>query len=171
MAETLTDFIIRRRAEIDLEETPLQERLAALRAEKTQLAKAAIAAGLEAKPDSGQEGPRRGRPPKVRRPQEGTIKTHVIAILKEGGSGMTAGQILEKLRIQTGSTLLRSSLSPQLSRLKQEGYLELTGTHWHLPDQKIETSDNNLFNEELSEVSKPDYEAQDGKAPSGSGTS
>jgi hypothetical protein len=162
MNQTLAEFIARRRLEIEEEISPLQEKLTALRHEREQLKKAAIAAGLETKSLAEPDKPRR-------KLQTGTIKEAVIAILAETGDGLNASDLLVKLNERNSSTLIRSSLSPQLSRLKQDGYILLTGRIWHLPSQKIEPPDNNLFAGELSEGSKPDHEAQDVKATSGGG--
>ncbi len=167
MNETLAAFITRRNIELDDEELPLKQRLDAVRAERDQLRRAALAAGIEAQPDSGQEAPKRGR-----RPREGTIKTTVVAILQEVGRPMTALELLEQVNNRQGTTLMRSSLSPQLSRLKEEGAIKLTDKLWHLPEQSVsenEEPDPSLFAEDGSGTSITVPEAQGVKAAPGGG--
>ena len=167
MSESLTEFISRRRLEIEEEEGPLKEHLRSLMLEKVQLRKAAIAAGIEDKPLAEPDRPRI-----TRKVQTGTIKEAVIAILAEAGEGMTAGDLLVRLNERNNSALIRSSLSPQLSRLKQEGHIFLTGRIWHLAEQtpkEIEPSDHNLFEGNGSEGSKLEIHAKDREAGSGGG--
>ena len=163
-AENLLDFITRRREELDRLEAPHSEAIDKIKAEREQLRRAAMAAGIEAHPDSSKEGARQ-----TRRFGKMTIKEGVVAVLDEHPNGMPALDILREINLRYGWAYARESLSPQLSRLKQEGHIDLTGRIWHLPGQKIEPSDNNLFNEELSEGSKPVSEAQGVKAAPGGG--
>jgi len=170
-SESLTAFITRKRQELEKEEAPLKERLAEIQLERSQLTKAAIAAGIEPKPETGSEPKRRGP-----RPRQGTIKDIVVKILSDGGQGLTAINLLAELNHRNGTTLMRSSLSPQLSRLKDEGLICLTGNYWHLPGQPpINTNTPNeepgpsLFAENGPGTSKPVPEAQGVKAAPGGG--
>ena len=64
---------------------------------------------------------------------------------------MTALELLEQVNQRQGTTLLRSSLSPQLSRLKDEGVIKLTDKLWHLPEHSVpenEEPDPSLFVED-----------------------
>ena len=113
------------------------------------------------------EKPRRGP-----RPKDGTIKQAVIEILAAEGKGLVALDLLNRLNDRNGSTLVRSSLSPQLSRLKQEGVLQLTGGFWHLPGQSPETGyapGHNLFDELGPKGDDRVPEAQGVKAAPGGG--
>ena len=164
MSEKLEEFIARRLPELDEAEKPFLVGLAAIRLERLQLKRASLAAGFAAKSLAEPDRPR-----KTRKAQTGTIKEAVVAILAEASMGMTALDLLEKLNARNSSNLLRSSLSPQLSRLKQEGHIMLTNKLWHLPDQKIEPSDHNLFEGNGSEGSKLETHAKDREAGSGGG--
>lgn len=179
---------MQRRLEIEHQESALKAQLADLLVEKAQVNRAAIAAGFDAKPTSGSEVKKRG--PK---PRHGTIKEAVVEILTAQGRGMVAIDLLADLNHRNGSTLLRSSLSPQLSRLKDEGIIQLTDGYWHLPGQppfiteapdnpeslfgrhiqpipqNIGASDPQTFTSKGSKAPEPVPEAQDGKAPSGGG--
>lgn len=164
--ESLADFIARRRLELDADLLPLLQRLSAIKAEKDQLRRAALAAGLENEPTAGSEAPRRGR-----RLREGTIKTAVVAILEEVGRPMTALELLDRVNERQASTLVRTSLSPQLSRLKDEGAIKLTDKLWHLPEQSVpenEEPDPSLFSEDGSGTSETNP-AKDREAGSGGG--
>ncbi|MBR9901380.1 MAG: hypothetical protein GYB19_15140 [Rhodospirillales bacterium] len=65
--------------------------------------------------------------------QDGTIKDFVkTALAEQFPNGATARQILELYTETTGRELLRESLSPQLSRLKNEGSLISEKGKWIL---------------------------------------
>lgn len=62
----------------------------------------------------------------------------ILAVLDHKPNGMTAQEILEELNEKYfGGRLMRTSLSPQLSRLKdRDGKIELRGDRWmKLPAQ------------------------------------
>ena len=61
-----------------------------------------------------------------------TIQAGVLRILASSPNGMTALRILDELRTRFEMDYPRSSLSPQLSRLKAQGKLKLRGTVWSL---------------------------------------
>jgi hypothetical protein len=64
-----------------------------------------------------------------------TLKQLVLRALKEHFSeGATAQQLLEYFRRAYGRAIERSSLSPQLSRLRDDGHVVLSGKLWMLPD-------------------------------------
>lgn len=58
-----------------------------------------------------------------------TIKADIMALLDNHHNGLTALEILSELR-KNRSNLLRESLSPQLSRLKQSGWLVYNDGKW-----------------------------------------
>jgi len=74
---------------------------------------------------------------KVRKLKKMTIKQSVIQILMAHPHGLTARQILEKLRETSRPELPRHVLSPQLSRLLQEGRLTHKGRVWSLPQSDL----------------------------------
>jgi hypothetical protein len=51
---------------------------------------------------------------------EPTIKDRVVSLLERSEDGLTALEILEALQMQGMTSLTRTSLSPQLSRLKKD---------------------------------------------------
>jgi len=64
-----------------------------------------------------------------------TIKEAVIAVLGTGPKhGLTANEILDRLKRVYDDSLVRTSLSPQLSRLKQEKKIVSNRPYWRLPD-------------------------------------
>lgn len=65
-----------------------------------------------------------------------TIKEDTIALLKSYPQGLRARTILEKLNQTIRPTLLRETLSPQLSRLRQEGKLSYHDGKWALHNDK-----------------------------------
>lgn len=174
MSESLKDFIARRRSELDAAEVVLQQQIDAIVSERAQLLKAALAAGIEVVAVAGQarEGPSQSVPRSARVPEK-SIKEAVIEILTTQGKGMTAIDMLAEINQKFGTAYPRTSLSPQLSRLKNDGKIRRKGTIWRLakcaPD-KIEASDPNLFQGEGSKASNVDPEAQGVKASPGGGT-
>lgn len=62
-----------------------------------------------------------------------TIKEMVVRALGEHfPRGATANQMLDFFRSNWGRREMRTSLSPQLSRLKESGIITLQGKVWHL---------------------------------------
>lgn len=135
MSDALKAFIHRRRQELDSDEQSLRHRLKAIETEREQLRKAAEAVGLGGVPELGP-------PPQLpagmvsnlyRHPlTQRTIKQRVLEILEGDYQGMTAQEILFVLNEKFGTEYPRTSLSPQLSRLKAEGKIELDGSMWKL---------------------------------------
>lgn len=135
---SLHDFIPIRHGEIEAELKHLMARLRVLQSEHEDLRRAAKSVGIPL-PDSSAPGQLRldglGSPDTARRgPSEATIKGAVVTALREAGHGMTALELLPKINEQLGVEYPRSSLSPQLSRLKAEGQLRLDGNVWSIGD-------------------------------------
>lgn len=135
--ETLSDFIIRRRREIAEAQDRLRGELDALDKEFEQIDKAARAAGIEESAVATERSREHSgffMVEKTRRKivAEKTIKEAVIEILKEAGRGMTALEILPEVNRHLNVDYPRTSLSPQLSRLKADGLLERDGIVWSL---------------------------------------
>lgn len=116
MPETLPEFIARRRKEIAVAEEALKEQLRALAAERSKLARAATAI-------TGT---------KERRHPRGVIKRAVLELLEQNPDGMDALTILVTINYRLGSNFERTSLSPQLSRLKEDGFVSLNRKIWKL---------------------------------------
>lgn len=62
----------------------------------------------------------------------GTIKDYVVQVLSESKRGMSALDILTAINERFGKDYDRTSLSPQLSRLRQDGVVGLRGPIWYL---------------------------------------
>lgn len=108
---TLRAFILERRSQINRE-------IELLRAELLDLEKAEAALGeiLVAPADD-------------KRPA--TLKGMAIEVLRSHSmAGLTASQILDGIQKRFDLKIERSSLSPQLSRLKKEGILAQEGKNW-----------------------------------------
>ena len=126
MGETLNEFIIRRLQELDAIEIPLLAQLDAIRRERIALKKSAKAIGSNI-------------PNRIMREvgenvdtQSKTIKEVVVEVLADKPNGLTALDILSAINETTGMNYARTSLSPQLSRLKREGKLKKDGIVWSL---------------------------------------
>lgn len=137
--ESLADFIARRSRELRSIEAQLQIQMLTVTTELEQLRLAASAAGVDKlAPRSSLEGnfPRRSsESSKRRRGSASTIKEAVVSVLGDSSRAMTALEILETINRRMGLEYPRSSLSPQLSRLKSEGTLTLDENHWDLADR------------------------------------
>jgi hypothetical protein len=107
---SLRTFITDRRVQLLLE-------IEALRSELADLDKAEAALGASTAPSSDVT-------PK-------TFKGMAIDILRRhSAAGLTASQILSAIQQRFDLKIERSSLSPQLSRLKREGILVQEGKYW-----------------------------------------
>jgi hypothetical protein len=132
--ETLTDFIARRTRELDQEESELRKRLDVIAVEREHLRSAEKVSFSIKTPDSEVLRAVRKRKKGIK---PGTIMHSVINILKESKEGLTSQQILETLNLRSEDKWLkRESLSPQLSRLKQAGFIELDGSTWKLTNDQ-----------------------------------
>jgi hypothetical protein len=128
--ETFTEFIARRRRELDRAEEELRRKLLALEAEREQLAIAETLMIGEKTPSSEIK---RAISKRRKGIQPGTIMSRVVRILEQSPDGLTAYDILTILNNQDGyDPIARESLSPQLSRLKQAGYLVYANSIWKL---------------------------------------
>lgn len=135
--ETLAEFIIRRRREIAEAQDRLRVELDALDKEFDQIDKAARAAGIEENAVATESYRQHSGIFMVERTRqrvvaEKTIKEAVLEILKDAGRGMTAIEILPEVNRRLNVDYPRTSLSPQLSRLKADGFLERNGIVWSL---------------------------------------
>lgn len=64
-----------------------------------------------------------------------TLKEMILLTLRTRQRGADALTILDEINTRWNVGLERTSLSPQLSRLKNEGKLKLNGKVWHLAQQ------------------------------------
>lgn len=118
--QSTQDFIIARTAAIKNEINELQKELAALKALKTTLSN---------KPGRVQESNyvTSETPPGM------TFQDMIVAVLNDRPTGRgEAVQILDWIYQKFGKRILRSSISPQLSRLKALGVLDLVSGEWIL---------------------------------------
>lgn len=63
-------------------------------------------------------------------PKAGSIMEGIMKLLSDSTRGLRAQTILKELRANGFPDLVRTSLSPQLSRLKQRGYLKYEKGLW-----------------------------------------
>jgi hypothetical protein len=70
--------------------------------------------------------------------QDLTIKDMVLEVLGPIAEGAEALTILQFIKDRFGKEIERTSLSPQLSRLKRDGLLDLDGKLWRIADQNEE---------------------------------
>lgn len=121
------NFIVERKTAIKAEIQALRKELAEL-----TIAESAIQTSL---PDEAKITRRNGRR---------TIKDMVLEVLKDGRE-LEALKIIEELYSQFGEKIERSSLSPQLSRLKEKKQIQLNGSKWSLarasPSEEFEVFD------------------------------
>jgi hypothetical protein len=136
--ETLAEFIDRRRKELTAQRGSLLEQLAAIDNELKQLNAAEEAAkssqffiGLAGRMQmAGSTSALLSQLP-VRAPR-GAIKKAVIRTLAQHPDGLDAMSILHEMNARDATDYERTSLSPQLSRLKNDGILTLDGNIWRL---------------------------------------
>jgi hypothetical protein len=133
----LKDFVLQRRATLQADLVQMRDQIKELQrkaglieADLAELNKAAKALGIV-----------NGLPTATKRTKRQsaslTIKRAVMEVLEDHPDGLLALDILGKINERHGSGLVRTSLSPQLSRLKQEGKLKQEGTLWLLAEPKL----------------------------------
>ncbi|MBU6525576.1 hypothetical protein OGR47_00900 [Methylocystis sp. MJC1] len=126
----MSEFIARRREELAEEERKLRRRLSEILIEMQQLKSVASQHFESEEKIDRQLTPRTyGRKRSIK---PGTIMFDVMAILDGYPQGLTANEILDRINEIRTERVERTSLSPQLSRLRQDGYLELAGSVWRL---------------------------------------
>ena len=62
--------------------------------------------------------------------EEQTIGDWAYTLLSQSPQGLTSNEILDKLKTGPLPELVRTSLSPPLSRLKKRGKIDLVGDRW-----------------------------------------
>jgi hypothetical protein len=107
----LRQFLSRREAEILEQMKLLDQELAEIRATWATL--------------QGGGGP----PP--RRASQMTIKEMIRSILRSRPDGLAAGEILQEIQERFSVAVERTSLSPQLSRLRDSGDVTLVNARWY----------------------------------------
>lgn len=134
MTDTLKGFIDRRKNELLAEIEQLKSRIAAIESELKELNLVENSLSLQqGKLQSTKESFR------VKRLiQSNTIKAEIVRILNGRNIPMLALDILHIINSGRNPPLERTSLSPQLSRLKKDGILKLDGSEWSLTEKGIE---------------------------------
>jgi hypothetical protein len=127
----LRDFLRTRRRQILDAMAPLRAQIVDIQAKiqelQRQLAevdKAASAIGMV-------NGLQKDRSP-AKDNQTLTIKEAALKVLADYPNGLTAIEILKEINDRFGMNIVRSSLSPQLSRLKQDDRISQSGMVWSL---------------------------------------
>ncbi len=141
MATSVKEFLIARRAEIDAEIVPLlareQEALRAaataraeidqLFADRDEVVRAASALGLDFPPPTNRE--RKTEPAKPRQ-QRLSLQGMALQVIQDAPEGLTSRDVLHRLNRRFNAAFPRTSLSPQLSRLKRQRLVTLRGGIW-----------------------------------------
>jgi hypothetical protein len=134
----LKDFIAKRAREIEELLEPLrrqgmelQAKIKAYERELSDLRNAAKAIGIANRLETPLGVTRKASPPQ-------TIKEAALDVLQDHPKGLIALDILAKINERFSPSLIRTSLSPQLSRLRQDGKLEYHDGIWLLPHQNEE---------------------------------
>jgi DNA-binding transcriptional ArsR family regulator len=164
--ESFPDYIRLRRQELEKQAEPLRAQLKAIEDEIVQLNRAESVIGLSSYVLPAEAGSYEvtGNPVAFthkRRPSENSMRATAARLLADYPQGLTAKEILPLLNKELGTDYPRSSLSPQLSRLKAEGQIERDGLVWKLTHQTNEASDNDP-SAEPSEASSLVEESREG---------
>ena len=130
---TLHDFLPLRFAELTEASARLRERLRRAEEEIDQIKAAAKAIGITLEESINKYTLEKQEAQRILNSSINmTMKEAALKILFEFDKGLTAGEIIEEMKSRFGMNYPRSSLSPQLSRLKHEGLLRQVGTRWVL---------------------------------------
>ena len=115
----------RRQIEIEREMASLQAELA-----RVVQALEVLSAGDLFQDSNGSQSERRRR--------VGSLKQMAYTVIHDSNKALTATQILEKIELEFGQRIARTSMSPQLSRLGQEHFIKRTGNLWSIDQRRIE---------------------------------
>jgi hypothetical protein len=91
------------------------------------------------------DDPKNSRNHELRSNQSLTFQDMIMLTLKSTPEGATANELLEMIDGRFNKKIMRSSISPQLSRLKQKGKVTLKDGMWAIISDSPETPD--LFEE------------------------
>ena len=101
-----------------------------------------------------------------------TLKKMIIAVLGSLGRGAEAQEIVDEIKETFNKEVKRSSLSPQLSRLKADGLLILDDKIWYLPaqydkylDKRQQSHDAGLIKEHIASARHSIRSAIDSQKP------
>ena len=125
----LRDFLTARRSEIEAQIKALKAEL-----EEIRVAEAAIN-GLDPTQAAAPKirGPGRPKAPEGHKIKPGSIKDWVIKALGDEPHGLETEEVILKVDAMGGPVVLRNSMTPQLSRLKDDDNLiTLEGKRWKL---------------------------------------
>lgn len=165
-------YLAQRSAELDEIEASLNRKLTWLRAERERLVLMAEGAGLQRSFAVGADQDlahfRTATSQRGVRVHAGTMKAAAVAVLRKADRGLTARELLPLINQHLGTEYPRSSLSPQLSRLKREGFITLEGSVWMLTPENEKASDRNA-GEQSSEAFQSSA-GRDREAGQGGGT-
>lgn len=129
MKSPLLQFIETKLAELETEAGNLRARLTAISAQRIELMNAKSAAESVVFRSTKERMTDRPSPKRIK---PNTIMENIMVILEKNIKGLIALDILRILNESREPPLLRESLSPQLSRLKQSGFIDLEDTKWKL---------------------------------------
>lgn len=125
---TFEEFMRARYKILLKEREELYLQLRALQKEQEEIERAAKASGLQLNEPETRAPQTQDKPPK----NNMTIKEASVEILKKHPNGLPANEILSELNKMLASDYVRSSLSPQLSRLKRIGAIYDVNGVWTL---------------------------------------
>ncbi|WP_226635504.1 hypothetical protein [Brevundimonas poindexterae] len=142
--KTTQDFLKERRAEVERAKRAALDEAARpfdVELQKIDAALKAVGSFTLRSDEPSSVGPTDDASPRAKTKAIGmTLKEMIIAVLRAHRGGMDALSILAAINDRWEIGLARTSLSPQLSRLKAEGKLRLVGKDWSLV-QKDEAPD------------------------------
>lgn len=125
----------------------LDVRYKALKAEMEEVKR--LRAAIKAASGDAPKTPRK----RSRSPEDGpTFKEMIKVVLTEKGAGADALEIIELIKTRFNKEIKRTSISPQLSRLKASGDLILEDKVWVLP---IHFNAKNIISPSYGEVILP----------------
>jgi hypothetical protein len=131
---TFEEFTRARFAALLQERALLLTQLRTVQKELEEIEKASKASGLQLIESQLQQGQARNK----EKNRNMTMKEASVEILRKYPDGLPATKILPQLNKMLGSDYARSSLSPQLSRLKRDGIIYDINGIWTLTKEATE---------------------------------
>jgi len=131
---TIRDILAARRTELESQVKGLMIELAQIDAAEKAIE--SVQSGFEAQADFRAVSQPTGNVDRsASKPRGGTIKDWICKALAANPSGLETESVILAVKQLDGPEVLRSSMSPQLSRLKSDGVINQVGRLWVLEQQ------------------------------------
>jgi hypothetical protein len=145
---TIRDILAARRAELEAQVKDLMIELAQIDAAEKAIEGVSSGFGPQADFIAPLQ-PTANADRSASKPRDGTIKDWICKALAANAHGLETEAVIEAVKQLGGPEVIRSSMSPQLSRLKSDGVIKQVGRLWILEPQAYIKPEVEITSEDL----------------------